>query len=113
MSPLGISVVIFILFSTGIYLLLRPSIFRIVLGTIFLGNALNLFILSSQKIAIGSSPILTSVLSSVQVPPDALPQALILTAIVISFGIMLIVLAVGSYASEENSKWDQEEGSSE
>ncbi len=109
MSPLGLASVIAILFGSGIYLMLRPHLGKVVLGFILFGNAINLMILSSQKVSVGSSPILHEGI----VPSDALPQALILTAIVIGFGMMIVILAVGGRASKEKLSWDSPEKTGE
>lgn len=114
MSSLGLALVAGIIFGTGVYLLLRPNLGRVIIGFILFGNAINLMILSSQKVLVGSSPILNEVSASTgltaAVPADALPQALILTAIVIGFGIMLVLLGIGSRSAHERSPWDSEEG---
>jgi len=80
------------LVAAGVYLALRPRLFSVLLGITLLSYAVNLFLLASGGLMVDAAP-----LSNLPGPhPDPLPQALILTAIVISFGMtaFLIVLAL-------------------
>ena len=80
-----------ILFALGVFQLLRRNIIRSAIGLIILANAVNLFLLSTGAyISIEPAYVndTTGVLS------DALPQALILTAIVISMGGTAFVLSM-------------------
>jgi multicomponent Na+:H+ antiporter subunit C len=79
------------LYAAGIYLLLDRSLTRVLLGFLLLGNATNLLLLSSGGPA-GAAPILGY--AEAEDMGDPLPQALILTAIVITFGIAAFVLAL-------------------
>jgi multicomponent Na+:H+ antiporter subunit C len=79
------------LYAAGVYLLLDRSLTRVLLGFLLLGNATNLLLLSSGGPA-GLAPILGY--SDADEINDPLPQALILTAIVITFGISAFVLAI-------------------
>lgn len=86
---LVLAIVIGGLFATGLYLLLRRSVVRIVLGLAVLGHAANLLIFTVGGLARGEAPI---VAAGEAVPPaghaDPVPQALILTAIVIGFAVV-------------------------
>ena len=73
------------LFSAGLYMILRRSLTKILVGLLLLGYAVNLLLFNSAALTPGSPPIL-SLPETVPVA-DPVPQALILTAIVISFGI--------------------------
>lgn len=96
----ALSALVGLFFATSIYLMLSPSIIRILIGVVVLGNAVNLLIFTAGRITKEVPPI---------IPPDAyvpavdvanpLPQALILTAIVISFSFFafLIVLAFRAF----------------
>ena len=78
-----------ILFATGLFQLLRRNVIRSAMGLVILSNAVNLFLLS-----IGAyNGVVESYAKAVGVRSDALPQALILTAIVISLGGFSFVLA--------------------
>ena len=90
-----LSILIGILYAAGVYLLLRRSIVKLILGIIFMSNATNLVIFVSGGLT-KASPAFIKVGESVpsSVTADPLPQALILTAIVIGFGIISFSLAL-------------------
>jgi multicomponent Na+:H+ antiporter subunit C len=77
------------LYAAGIYLLLRRSLVSVILGLSVLGNAANLLIFTAGGLTRGVTPVIPGDASSL-IPPfaDPLPQALILTAIVIGFGVL-------------------------
>jgi multicomponent Na+:H+ antiporter subunit C len=79
------------LYAAGVYLLLDRSLTRVLLGFLLLGNATNLLLLSTGGVA-GLAPIVG--VSAAEQMSDPLPQALILTAIVITFGVSAFLLAV-------------------
>ncbi len=81
-----------ILTSGGIYLMLRLRTFPVILGMSLLTYAVNVFLFASGRLTIGSPPILTD---GVTAYTDPLPQALVLTAIVISFGMTAVVVMIG------------------
>ncbi|MBF7682234.1 Na+/H+ antiporter subunit C [Acinetobacter sp. B5B] len=70
-----------LLFATGIYLILRARTFPVVLGLAMLGYGVNLFLFATGRVHVNSPAILTETTSVT----DPLPQALVLTAIVIGF----------------------------
>ncbi|MFO1318010.1 MAG: Na+/H+ antiporter subunit C [Burkholderiales bacterium] len=79
--------------STGVYLLLRGRTFSLVLGLSLLSYAVNLFLFAAGGVRFGQPPIVGASVAMT----DPLPQALVLTAIVIGFGMtaFLVVLAIG------------------
>jgi multicomponent Na+:H+ antiporter subunit C len=79
------------LYAAGVYLLLDRSLTRVLVGFLLLGNATNLLLLSTGGPA-GLAPILGY--ADPGEMSDPLPQALILTAIVITFGVSAFVLAM-------------------
>jgi multicomponent Na+:H+ antiporter subunit C len=79
------------LYAAGVYLLLDRSLTRVLLGFLLLGNATNLLLLSSGGEA-GRAPIVG--FAEPDEMSDPLPQALILTAIVITFGVAAFLLAM-------------------
>lgn len=83
-----------LLAAAGVYLCLRARTFPVVLGLTFLSYAVNLFIFVSGGLRVGQPPIVGQALAMT----DPLPQALVLTAIVIGFGMTayLVVLAMRS-----------------
>ncbi len=85
------------LFSIGIYLMLRRSLVKLIIGLAILTNAVNLLIFTTAGLTRGRPPLVADG-SSAPVAPfaDPLPQAFILTAIVIGFGVLAfaVVLAM-------------------
>ncbi len=90
-----LSLAIGVLTGSGVWLLLRPRTFQLVLGLSLLSYAVNLFIFSIGGLAIDKEPILID-----GVPPnlvnytDPVPQALVLTAIVIGFAMTALLMVV-------------------
>ena len=80
----------------GIYLALRARTFAVVLGLALLSYAINLFLFAIGRLAVNQPPIYAKGLAEYT---DPLPQALVLTAIVISFGMtaLVVVLALRSF----------------
>src|SRR6218665_676736 len=90
--------------ALGVYLLLSRSVIRMLLGMVVLGNGVNLLIFTAGRLTRGIAPIVPPGLDR----PDGafanpLPQALILTAIVIGFAMFsfLLVLAYRAYRAME------------
>ncbi|MEU9823670.1 Na(+)/H(+) antiporter subunit C [Micromonospora chersina] len=79
-----------VLVATGVILLLERSLTRILLGVILLGNGVNLLILLGGRS--GAAPLAGGAPSAAM--SDALPQAMVLTAVVITFGLTAFLLAV-------------------
>lgn len=81
--------------GSGIWLLLRPRTFQVVIGLSLLSYAVNLFIFSMGRLVVGRPPVLEpgGVGDPAQLA-DPLPQALVLTAIVISFAMTALFLVV-------------------
>ena len=92
-----------VLATCGVYLVLRARLFDVVLGLTLISYAVNVFIFFMGRMAVAQAPIIKS-----GVPPslanyaDPLPQALVLTAIVISFGMTAVLLAITVRAHAEN-----------
>jgi multicomponent Na+:H+ antiporter subunit C len=89
------AVAVGILFTIGVYLILSKSLLRIVLGTSLLTHGVHLLLLTMAGLKKGAAPVLGKGNTYV----DPIPQALILTSIVISFGVtaFYFVLAYRSY----------------
>lgn len=85
-------VVMAVLYACGIYLLLERSMTRVLLGFLLVGNATNLLILIIAGKA-GVAPIVTDGVTPEEMT-DPLPQAFILTAIVITFGVSAFLMAL-------------------
>ncbi len=84
-----------ILTAGGIYLTLRLRTFPVILGIALLTYAVNVFLFASGRLTVGAPPVLSDATNYA----DPLPQALVLTAIVISFGMtaVIVVIALGSF----------------
>jgi multicomponent K+:H+ antiporter subunit C len=90
-----------VLAGCGVWLLLRARTFDAVLGLTMLGYAVNLFIFAMGRIGAAGAPIVAAgEHATLQTHADPLPQALVLTAIVIGFALtaVLIALAVRAHA---------------
>lgn len=81
-----------VLYAAGVYVLLERSLTRVLIGFLLIGNATNLLILLMSGRA-GDAPIMAEGADPAAFA-DPLPQALILTAIVINFGITAFLLAL-------------------
>jgi len=81
------------LVGCGVYLLLRARTYPVILGLMLLGYGVNLFLLAMGRLSVATPPIIAPGPRSYA---DPLPQALVLTAIVIGFGMVafLVVLAL-------------------
>lgn len=86
-----------VLTSSGVYLLLRPRTFQVIMGLTLISYAVNLFIFSMGRLMVDSEPILIaggSVAATLANTSDPMPQALVLTAIVIGFAMTALFLVV-------------------
>lgn len=81
--------------ASGIWLILRPRTFQVIIGLCLLSYAVNLFIFSMGRLTIGAPPIMPKggFINPVAYA-DPLPQALVLTAIVISFATTALFLVI-------------------
>ncbi len=86
-----LSALIGILFGTGVYLLLKRSIVKLILGIIFLTNAINLLVFIAGGLAKDNPAFIKQAGGMYS---DPLPQALVLTAVVITFGISALILVL-------------------
>jgi multicomponent K+:H+ antiporter subunit C len=97
-----------LLTAVGLYLMLRLRTFPVILGLTFLSYAVNLFIFVSGRLAMNAAPII----GTAKTYADPLPQALVLTAIVISFGMtaVIMIMAIGGYLEAGHDKIDLDDG---
>jgi len=92
---LVLSLAIGVLTASGIWLVLRPRTFQVVLGLSLLSYAVNLFIYAMGRVRIDAPPILEGKgPADPALYADPLPQALVLTAIVISFAMTALMLVL-------------------
>ena len=88
---LGIGVLV----ASGTWLLLRPRTFQVIIGLSLMAYAVNLFIFAMGRLRLGAPPVLeNSQANNPALYDDPLPQALVLTAIVISFALTALFLVV-------------------
>ncbi len=97
--------VIGVLTAAGIYLILRLRAFAVILGMAMLSYAVNVFLFSAGRLATNAPPILTD---GATVYTDPLPQALVLTAIVIAFGMtaVVVMVALGAFLESGTDRID-------
>jgi len=114
---LVIAIFIGLLYASGVYLLLRRSIVKLILGVFVISNATNLIIFLSGGITRSGVSFIgdEAEKATLETLTDPLPQALILTAIVIGLGIAAYILALkykyfettGTHDLDQLSKTDQ------
>ncbi|TDK48788.1 Na+/H+ antiporter subunit C [Antarcticimicrobium luteum] len=95
-----------ILTASGIYLILRQRTFPVIIGLSLLSYAVNLFLFATGRLALNQPPILSKYADASYTDP--LPQALVLTAIVISFGMtaVVVMIALSSYLAARDDHID-------
>jgi multicomponent Na+:H+ antiporter subunit C len=84
-----------ILFGCGLYLVMQRNLLRFVFGLILLSGSVNVLIFTAGRLRRGAPPIIPD---GLYVPPgpvaNALPQALVLTAVVIGFGLVVFAMVL-------------------
>ncbi|WP_129135080.1 Na+/H+ antiporter subunit C [Luteimonas sp. YGD11-2] len=101
-----------VLTASGVYLLLRARTFDVILGLTLLSYATNLLIFSSGRLVVGKAPVLRDgVEATLANHADPLPQALVLTAIVIAFAMtaVAVVVAMRNHADLQSDHVDGRE----
>ncbi|PKO54820.1 MAG: Na+/H+ antiporter subunit C [Betaproteobacteria bacterium HGW-Betaproteobacteria-2] len=86
-----LAIAIGLLSSCGVYLMLRARTFPVILGLTLLSYAVNLFLFASGRLVVNAPPIISSEASHYT---DPIPQALVLTAIVIGFGMTAYIVTL-------------------
>ncbi|MHB1168907.1 MAG: Na+/H+ antiporter subunit C [Longimicrobiales bacterium] len=109
-----VSVAIGVLTASGVWLMLRPRTFEVILGMSFVSYAVNLFIFSMGRLRVNAAPVLEKggVVDPAQYA-DPVPQALVLTAIVIGFATtaLFLVVLLAARGLAGNDHVDGREGS--
>jgi len=98
-----------VLVAGGIFLALRARTFQVVLGLTLFSYAVNLFLFASGRLVIGRPPIWDALKGgAITEYTDPLPQALVLTAIVITFGMtaFVVILALRSFLETGSDQVD-------
>ena len=95
MNEIIVSLGIGALAGSGVWLVLRPRTFQVAIGMALLSYAVNLFIFAMGRLRSGAAPIVTAgTAADPSMYADPIPQALVLTAIVISFATTALLLVV-------------------
>jgi len=89
-----LAILVGVLYSTGVYMLLRRSIVKFIIGILFLSNATNLLVFLAAGVTRGQPAFIKKGAEQAELVADPLPQALVLTAVVIGLGILAFVLAL-------------------
>ena len=98
-----------VLTGSGVWLLLRPRTFQVIMGLSLLSYAVNLFIFCMGRLSIDKEPVLQNGLPATLLHyDDPMPQALVLTAIVIGFAMtaLFLVVLLASRGSSGNDHVD-------
>ena len=109
MEPL-MAVIVGIMWGAAVYMMLRRSIVKLVIGLILLSNAANLLIFTAAGMTRGAPPLIPEgATEPARAVADPLPQALILTAIVIAFGVLsfAVVLINRAYQVIQSDDLDE------
>ncbi len=80
--------------ASGVWLMLRPRTFQVIIGLSMVTYAVNLFLLTMGRLRIGAEPIVPSSVVDPTAFTDPVPQSLVLTSIVISFSMTALLLVV-------------------
>lgn len=102
-----LAVVVGFLYAAGLYLVMRRNVVKLVLGLSLLGHAANLLIFTVGGLSRDGAPLVAPGQTRL-LPPhaDPVPQALVLTAIVIGFGVQAFALALLRRAHRETGTDD-------
>lgn len=105
---LYLAIAIGLLTAVGTYLLLRGRSFPVILGLTLISYAVNLFIFASGGLRLNAPPILDPAATAYT---DPVPQALVLTAIVISFAMtaVITILALGAWLGAGHDRVDMDD----
>lgn len=98
-----------VLYTAGVYMMLQRSFVKLIIGLIMIGHASNLFIFVISRINRANTPLIADgSLLPAEPYSDPFPQALVLTAVVIGFGIQAfaIVLIKKTYQNVETDNLD-------
>ncbi len=98
--------------ASGIYLMLRKRTFPVIIGLTLLSYAVNVFIFAAGRLVPGLPAIIAKDAAGYT---DPLPQALVLTAIVISFGMtaVIVLMSLGAWLESGHDKVDMDEDEGE
>jgi len=104
-----LAILVGVLYTAGAYLLLRRSILKFIIGILFLSNATNLLVFISAGVKAGAPAFINKAEDTGRVMSDPLPQALVLTAVVIGLGVAAYALALKYKYYEQTGTDDLDE----
>lgn len=104
-----LAIAIGVLYATGLFLVMRRSMVKLIFGLALLAHAANLLIFTVGGLVRGGTPIVPEGQAAPPPPfPDPVPEALVLTAIVIGFGVQAFALVLIKRAYQETGTDDQD-----
>ncbi len=95
-----------VLVAGGVYLILQRDLLRVVIGLVLLGHGVNILLVAAGGMARRGTPLIGQV--DPDTAADPLPQAFVLTAIVITFAITVYLLALAGAGAGESADDDGE-----
>ncbi len=109
MEPI-LAILVGVLVAAAVYLMLARNLLRFLFGLILISNAANLTIFASGRLTLGAPPLIAEGADGpAGLVANALPQALVLTAIVIGFGLFAFALVLAYRAYETLGTLDTDE----
>lgn len=90
----AVALAVFTLIACGVYLALSHDLIRIVIGFALVGNGINLLLFAAGRLGSDVPPVISKGVSMAREFANPLPQALVLTAIVISFALLCFSLVL-------------------
>jgi len=100
-----LAIVAGVLYASGLYLMLRRRLAQLIIGLGLLSNGSNILILSAAGVTRARPPLMTAGVSADQLA-DPVPQSLILTAIVIGFGVLAFSLVLAHRVRQSTASDD-------
>lgn len=96
-----LAITVGVLIAGAVYLMLSRNVLRFIFGLVLISNAANLIIFTSGRLTEGAPPFIPLGADAPEIAANALPQALVLTAIVIGFGLFAfaLILVFRAYTS--------------
>jgi multicomponent Na+:H+ antiporter subunit C len=96
-----------VLVAAGVYLILQRGLIRVIIGFVVLGHAANIIMVAAGGMALRDAPLLAGADAADRASmADPLPQAFVLTAIVITFGITVYLLGLARAGGDEEAEAD-------
>ena len=90
----GVALALWVSLVAGLYLAQSRDVLRVVIGLVLLGNAVNLLLLAAGRLASAQPAVVPAGLTALSGAANPLPQALVLTAIVIGFALACFALVL-------------------